>query len=356
MKRNAKHIAVLFETMIFFSLLIFVTNCSHASPDILTDSDVERYGLAFLRNYNETLEDNFRPAYRKYFSFYANYPYRLNATISTSKGAALEFTPSKEGGFESRAIDYRIDLGIFMDVDLNITSLDAQNATVLIYTGPPGSIFLLEAFATVVFSNMIIITNKGHLAELNEGSLLILSNVRVNERVYHLMIARGSNVPSAWTDEQAEKDAKEIFNIDLYRAFNQSEEVREYLAYPELSELVGQIVWRYQHAKETGYDLIAFRDDLARIRDLARDKYHVRTEFVDEILTYLQGINTPAPPPFWEVAPWSWVLSGIISAAIGAICVRLWSNFKGKRKRVSRRSMRKNIGNRRLASTRRGSC
>jgi hypothetical protein len=354
MKRNARHIAVLFETMISFSLLVFVTDFSHASPEILTDSDMERYGLAFLRSYNETLEDNFRSTYRKYFSFYANYPYRLDATISTSQGAALEFVPSEEGAFESRAIDYRIDLGVFADVDLNITSLDAQNATVLIYSGPPGSIFLLEAFATVIFSNMIIITNKGHLAELSEGSLLILSQVKVNEKLYHLMIARGSNAPSAWTDEQAEKDAKEIFEIDLYRAFNQSEEVREYLAYPELSELVGQVVWRYQHARETGYDLIAFRDDLAKIRDLARDKYHVKTEFVDEILTYLQGVSTSAPPPFWEVAPWSWVLSGIVSAAIGAICVRLWSNFKGKRKR-KQKAYEKKRKQSKIASTRRGS-
>jgi len=341
MKRNGKHIAVLFGIMIFFSLLVFVTHYSYASSDVITDSDMERYGQTFVRSYNKTLEDNFRPAYRKYFSFYANYPYRLNATISTNRGAAIEFIPSKEGAFESRTINYRIDLGIFKDVNLNITSLNVQNATVLIYSGPPGSIFVLKAFATVVFSDMIIITNKGHLAELEEGSLLILSNVIVNERLYHVMIVRGSNLPSAWTDEQAEEDATEIFNIDLYRAFNQSEEVREYLAYPELSELIGQVVWKYQHAKETGYDLIAFKEDLERIRDLARDKYHVRTEFVDEILDYLQGINVLATPPFWEVAPWSWILSGLVGVALTVIGTIAWKILRGRNKRKRSRKWTK---------------
>jgi len=337
MGRNVKEIAVLLKALIFVSSLIFVIHLSHANSSILTVADMERYGQAFFKSYNKTLEDNFRPSYRKYFAFFASYPYRLNATISTTRGAALEFMPWNEETFESKIINYRVDLGIFEDVNLNITSLNDQNATVLIYTGPPGNIFQLKGFATVVFSDMIIITNKGHLAELEEGSLLILSNVRVNERLYHVMIARGSNVPSAWTNEQAENDAKETFNIDLYRAFNQSEEVREYLAYPELSELIGQIVWKYQHAKETGYDLIAFEEDLTRVRDLARDKYHVRTEFVDEILDYLQGISAQAAPPLWTVPPYSWILGGVVSLVIAAICRQAWKVFKSKRRRRTKK-------------------
>ncbi len=341
MKRNAARSAILLETMIFLSSLIFIAQYSYASSDVVADSDMERYGQMFMRSYNRTLEENFRPAYRKYFSFWASYPCLLNVTISTSRGAAIEFMPSDEGAFESRSIDYRIDLGIFKDVNLNITSVNAGNATVLIYSGPPGSIFTLNAFATVVFSDMIIITNKGHLAQLEEGSLLILSNVKVNERIYHVMIAMGCNSASAWTDEQAEKDAKEVFNIDLYRAFNQSEEVREYLAYPELSELIGQVVWRFQHARETGYDLIAFKEDLERIRNLARDKYHVSTEFVDEILDYLQDVSAMAPPPFWEVAPWSWILSGLVGIAITIVGARTWRALKSKRKRKSSRKWTK---------------
>lgn len=338
--KQRQRIVSLFVAMLFsFSSLVLIIHSSPSSSGAVSKEDMETYVQSFLASYNKELEDNFRPQVRKYFPFYSSYLYYINATISNVHGAALEFTPWDQEIFEFKTINTRVESTVFKYVDLDITSVaNSTGYKVLIYTGPIryDAFITLRSFSHAVFSNTIVVTNKASFIKVEEEAELFLSNVIVDRRHFHTLIMRGSNELSAWTTEQAKNDAHRFFEIHLYRAFNQSEEFREYLAYPELSQLVEQIVWKHLHLE--GYDLIAFKEDLVKVRDLARDKYHVSTEFVDEILDYLQKkMMAQSPPPPWEVAPWNWIIPGLVGIALTAIATKVYKWLKPPRKKSKKK-------------------
>jgi hypothetical protein len=180
-----------------------------------------------------------------------------------------------------------------------------------------------------------VVTNEGIFVEMGgQGSLLLL-NVKVNERPYFAMMIRGSNTANSWSDEAAKEDALDLFKYDLFNAFNKSEEVREYMAYPLLEQMLSQIEWKHQNAQQIGYDYIQEREDLQKVRDLAVNTYHLNSTFVDEILNWLE---TQYPKQsWWEVAPSSWIIGGIVSSVVGipfALLIekKVNSNNKTKKK------------------------
>ena len=279
----------------------------------ITKENAQDYAEAFMEAYNQQVENNFRLEYRKYFDFYANFPYSINATTSSTHGASIEFVVSNESSFDFRTVEQRIEFAVFPDVDLNITSLDV-NATVFIWQGEPSQAMLYINGTGNVICNIIFITNKGHFLDLGIGGSVLLLNVNVDGRHYYLMTIKGSNAPSSWAKNVAKEDARTLFEEDLFHAFNKSQEIREYMAYPILEELISQIVWKHQHAEEIGYDMLQYYEDLTRVRDIAVNTYHLNSTFVDEILNWLEGIYPKQP--WWEVAPYSWILGAVIGLLV----------------------------------------
>jgi len=286
----------------------------------MTKENAQDYAEAFLEAYNQQVENNFRSEYRKYFDFYANFPYNINATMSSTHGASIEFVPSSKPSFDFKTFEQRIELVVFPDVDLNITSLDV-NATVFIWHGKPSQAMLAINGTGNAIINIIFITNKGHFLDLGIGGSVLLSNVNVDGRYYYVIVIKGSNTPNSWTKDIAKEDARVLFEEDLFHAFNQSEEIRKYMAYPILEELISQIVWKHQHAKDIGYDLLQYYEDLARVRDIAVNTYHLNSAFVDEILSWLEEIYPKQP--WWEVAPNSWILGAIIGGLVSILLERI---------------------------------
>lgn len=282
--------------------------------------NAQEYAEAFIETYNEQVENNFRSEYRKYFDFYANSPYNINVIISSTHGASIEFVASNESSFDFRTVEQRIELVVFPDIDLNITSLDA-NATVFIWHGKPSQAMLgINGTGNAIY-NIIFITNKGHFLDLGIGGSVLLLNVNVDGRYYYVMVIKGSNTRSSWTRGMAKEDARVLLEQDLFHAFNQSQEIREYMAYPILEELISQIVWKHQHAEEIGYDMLQYYEDLAKVRDIAVNTYHLNSTFVDEILNWLEQIYPKKP--WWEVAPNSWILGAIIGGLVSILLERV---------------------------------
>lgn len=324
-----------------FAFLAFSTISSNMHTSVqelgpMPKEIAQDYGETFLKTYIQQVEDNFRSQYRQYFDFYANLPYKINATISSTHGAAMEFVPENEQMFDFRMVEQRIELVVFPEIDLNMTSLDV-NATVLIWTGEPSQGMFAISGKRNVISGGIFITNTGHLMDLEIGGSVLLLNVNVDGRYYYAMMVKGSNTADAWTKHDAEAEAIDLFEEDLFHAFNQSEEIRKYMAYPLLEELISQIVWKHQHAEEIGYDLLQYYEDLAKVRELAVSKYHLNSTFVDEILNWLENIYPQQP--WWEVAPNSWVIGAVIGVPVTMVFERLILRaYKSlKRRRIKRR-------------------
>jgi len=341
--KNRQRIDSAFVVLVLSASIISAVNFSQASSDVLSREDMNRYVRAFLDTYNRELEENFRPEVRKYFPFYSNYTYYVNATVSDD-GAALEFMSSNVNSYEYGAINTPVESAIFKYVDLNITSLDnVTGYEVLIYTGPVSfaPFLTVKSNAHVFLSDVIVITNKASFVKVEEGGELFLSNVIVDERPFFALIMRGSNQLSAWTTEQAGNDAHRFLQTHLYQAFSKSEDFREYYAYPELSQLIEEIVWKHLHLE--GYDLVAFKEDLQHIRDLAHDKYHVSTEFVDEIVEYIEKVMmTPSPPlPWYYLPPWSFIIGALVSLAFASFAGIIYRRFVSKKKTRTPRKKRK---------------
>lgn len=311
--------------ILFCVISVFSTTLANKESGPITNENAQDYTEAFLKTYTQQVENNFRPEYREYFDFYANSPYKINATISNTHGAAIEFIPSNKSLFDFGTIEQRIELAIFPDVDLNITSLDV-NATVFIWSGEPSQAMFVINGTGNELKGIIFITNKGHFLDLGIWGSVLLSNVIVDDRYYYVMMIKGSNTPSSWTKDIAKEEAMRLFEEDLFSAFNRSEEVRKYIAYPILEEMISQIVWKHQHTEEIGYDLLQYYKDLAKVRDLAVNTYHLNSTFVDEILNWLEDIYPKQP--WWEVAPYSWVLGAVVGILVTIVLEKLYNELK----------------------------
>lgn len=339
MIHQQRMVSVLVAAIIALSSLVLTTSSYSASSDVVSKQDMETYVQAFLDSYNTELEANFRPQFRDLFPFSSDFTYRKNATISSNRGAALEFSPWNQDILYYKTISTRLESAIFKYIDLNTTTVvNSTGYKVVIYTGdaPRGAPFITVLSGShVSWANTIFVTNRASFAAVAKGGELFLSNAIVDERHFHMLIMRGNNESSAWTSEQAEIDARIFFEMHLYRAFDQSEEFREFLAIPELSQLLEEIIQKHLHDEQ--YDLSAFQEDLEEVRELAREKYHVSTEFVDELLDYLEKIAlAPSPLPWWEVAPWSWILGALVSIAVTAIVMYAYRRMRKKSKKKKR--------------------
>jgi hypothetical protein len=313
-----KVLGVLVLVCIFALPILFAS--SAVESNVLTKDSAYHYAQIVLTVYDQQVETGFRQTYRKYFDFYANLHYKIVATVSNAHGAALEFIPDNESSFDYETTGQRIEFAVFPNIDLNITSLDV-NATVFVYTGEADHPMFVVNGSHNGISNMIIITNKGYLLDLGAEGSIMLSNVIVNNRYYYKIIAKGGNTTDSWSEDDARGFAMDIFEDDLYRAFNQSEEIREYMAYPILEKLISDIAWKHQHASDIGYDMLQYYEDLAQVRDLAVNKYHLNSTLVDEILSWLETIYPKQQ--WWELAPYSWILGGIIGAPLAIVTERI---------------------------------
>ena len=237
----------------------------------VSEQDAENYTQTVLTTYSQKLEGAFREPYRTYFYFYSHIPFAVNATVSNTHGCAIEFTPANESSFTFATTTLGIEQAVF----------PITNAT-----GMP--MFVVNGNHNTLEGGFIF-TDGGNLLQMANQGTLWLFNVTVNGRYYFAMMIKGSNSADSWSSEIAKEDAQDLFEDDLFRAFNNSEEVRMYMAYPLLQQLISQIVWKHQHAQDIGYDLLQYREDLQRVRDLAVNTYRLNSTFVDEILNWLES-------------------------------------------------------------------
>lgn len=175
---------------------------------------------------------------------------------------------------------------------------------------------------------------------------MFLARTVVDGRYYHYIMVRSENSVNYWTKEIARQDAINLFDYEKDNAFKIADELRSFMAFPTLEELISQIVWRHQNSFEIGYDLLQYKNDLQYVRDLAVNNYNLNTEFIDEILYFLESIYPkPIEPKWYDKTPWSWLIGGItgalISIPITHFTEKKISEMRGKKTRVKTRTRRK---------------
>ena len=254
---------------------------------VVSDVQMEVYGKTFLRRYEKLMQSKVRPAYQKYFSFLKNKPILIDASISTTHGAAVMFIPFETRKFRCRTVTTRIDREVFPDKDLNISKIegDTNNATVLIYGGKPGPMFSISGNGE--FRRFSVITNKGWFLDLLETGSLRTKEISVDDISYpNMIIIKGSNRRSTWCRKAAKEDALDQFYSDFCLAYFDSEEFREFVATPELTHIAKEIDAKQKAGDYGGeYGYLALQEDIAKLK-AAADAHGIKHEFTENILAF----------------------------------------------------------------------
>jgi len=106
-------------------------------------------------------------------------------------------------------------------------------------------------------------------------------------RYFNPITIKGSNMYESWTTNKAVWDAEFDFKYDLAYALNQSEGVREYVAYSELKEALSNIADRLKNDPSYGWSQLD--SDLSEVSRIASEKYGVtRPDFIKEVFEVIK--------------------------------------------------------------------
>ena len=276
---------------------------------------MESYGKTFLRRYENLVQSKVLPAYQKHFSFFKKKPILIDASISTSHGAAVEFIPFEARKFRCRTVTTRIEQSVFPDKDLNISKIegDTSNATVLIYGGKPDPMFSISGNNSG-FEKFSVITNKGWFLDLLETGSLRTKEISVDDISYpNMIIIKGSNRRNTWSRKAAKEDSLNAFYNDFSSAYVNSEEFREFVATPELTHIAKEIVAKQQDRKYEGeYGYLKLEEDIAELIAVA-DAHDIKHEFSNNIYEFVKE------QPTWREK--HWILCTLILTFLGVFLI-----------------------------------
>jgi hypothetical protein len=272
------------------SAIIYTSNSEENQP--ASFSQIESYGTTLIEDYHERLS-YFMPDTFNQFAFYSNSCYTITAYKSTNfLDTAIEIEPNGEGllYFNDVETDTKVENLLFFGNESTWTMTMTAHAE--------------RHPATILWNEHVESANLFHMGFLVEKDVsLIIKNLDINQplftRHFHCLILKGSNQTSAWSESAAIEDSKKIFNYDLYKALNQSEEVRQRYAEPELNKLLLDIIGKWEASiktdSEVEYTYTQKEYDLKQVEDIAKNKYGITnsSQFVNNLLEYLKQASLP---------------------------------------------------------------
>ena len=308
--------------IVLFTLLFTLTCLAHSNASLspISSTDAENYLKDFFTVFDSKMVQQFG-SNSTIYTQYINY--EVYVTISTMHGIGIECFPSNKTQFYFNTVDVPIETAVFPNLGFNVT-LPPMNASIFTWTGAPnGTMFEVGDATNTEMRNLVIVTNNGHFLELGEKGEIYLFDVTVDGRYYHALILRGGNSPDYWNQNTAQKDASIFFETKSYLTDRQAEATKESMAYPIFQTMLSQILWKDRNALETNYTLPEHDRDIETVKELAIDTYHLPSTYVDQFYNWLDNI-TPRqlvlPKQAWyELAPWSWILGGIV----GTVCYEI---------------------------------
>ena len=201
----------------------------------------------------------------------------MNTMVSESHGAAIEFVSNSSlSHFHSMRTNDRIELAVF-------------GGSFYQAHGLPFQIFQIRLI-WVLESGVDFETGGQCMFEVFDNATLAVdgSNWTLDETDYfNPMTVKGSNMYESWTVNRAVWDAEFDFKYDLASALNQSEGVREYVAYSDLKGLLSNIADRMKNDPNYGWSQL--QSDLNEVTRIAQEKYGVtRPDFIADVFNFIK--------------------------------------------------------------------
>lgn len=256
------------------------------------EDDLLEYAQIYLKTYEDIInESNLTSDDLGLFSFYQNYPYSVNATISNTNGASVTFIPHSTDKSKVTKVPYPIEklIPIINNEELNSPSIrglsitgNSSNISIgqIFYGGNVSNISDMENYSIrdgFVYANnssnssLYKLTNApiilGEGAHLNGITYIDSNNVfRKGELIFNgslilndSKVIMKSDLKKDWTKEKAEEDVIGfIYKEQIDRIFNYSKLTG--IGYRE----IGKLVTDYKEKETTGY---YETNSYARLRD-----------------------------------------------------------------------------------------
>ncbi|MCH8119211.1 MAG: hypothetical protein IIC00_05720 [Planctomycetes bacterium] len=279
------------------------------------------YSETYLKKYKSLVERAALPKYRKEFADYADVPFMMNAVISRTHGASLELIPSEESKFQCRTVEDRIDRVVFPEKDPNTSRVEGDMVDHTDRGYPRIGRPKVSAKSITLYGLSV-----DGILILETGSLMTKEMVVHGIYYPNTIIINGNNQRKYWSPKVAEEDAFRSFRLDLIIAYFSSEEFREFVATPVLTQIAKDIIAKKDKGLYRGkHGYILFREDLRKI--VAKAGAHgISHEFAESIYKFLEKEKT-----WFERHPVLFpVLLAIIGTAIFAVLawVIKWSYGK----------------------------
>jgi len=284
---------------------------------VVSDVQMEAYGKTFLKRYKDLVQSKVQPAYQKYFSFLKGKPILINASISTSHGAAVEFIPFEEYKFQSHTVADGIGREVFPEKDPNTVRVEGDK-TDHADRGYPriGRTIRVKAediSITRVSVNAILL--------LETGSLRTKEIVVDGINYPNTIIIKGSNRRNVWCRKAAKEEASSDFRRDFLVAYLDSEEFREFVATPQLTDIANEINEKQKVGGYGGkYGYLLMQEDLAKLT-AAADAHGIKHEFSNNLYEFVK-----AQPRWRERNPT--VFNVICGVVVGFLVILLILFFK----------------------------
>jgi len=250
---------------------------------LVTNQEIEAYGDTYLQTYRN-LVSQFNPNDWSYFTAFIDFWNKttsVNTMVSESHGAAIEFVLNGSlSHFHSMRTNDRIELAVF-------------GGSFYYAHGLPFQIFHIRLIL-VLEPRVIFETGGQCMFEVFDNATLAVdgSNWTLDGTGYFNPITvKGSNMYESWTASRAVWDAEFDFKYDLAYALNQSEGVREYVAYSDLKGLLSNIADRMKNDPNYGWSQL--QSDLNEVARIAQEKYGVtRPDFVTDVFNFIKEKTT----------------------------------------------------------------
>lgn len=245
------------------------------------------YSETYLRKYNGLVEKAAPLLYRNHFPDYTEGAFLINAIISSSHGAALEFIPSEDSKFQCRTVTNRIDQVVFPEKDPN-TSKVLKTKSVIENLGFPSVSGFRVSAKNISMTRLSI----GEILLFETGSLRTREIAVRGIDYLNTIIIKGRNQRKAWSRKEAKRDAMAFFRSDYKSAYLDSEEFRMLTATPELTKIAKEIISKREKGEYGGEQgFILFRQDLAIL--IAKATVHgINPEFAKSIYKFLEKEKT----------------------------------------------------------------
>lgn len=240
-----------FKSLVIKSLfcLYCFYGCQSEKTKIIDVKDFRKFCLTFQNQYKKNVEQTITlEKYLKYFELYDKTNLTFNCSVSTNKGASIEFIPSNKNKFNFNTTDSSIEDYIFKDINLRVDKdkIPPQNIPHVVLINKRGLKIVtvrVDGGGTLKWYGNEIITNEGKFIELiDDKSSAIFKSILVDKVFFpNYLLIKGSNKKLYWKKKEAKRIANEIFDIELFNAYFTSEEFRKFCLAPKLYQLARNI-------------------------------------------------------------------------------------------------------------------